>query len=418
MMTPTPSTDDSTMRESDPQVAGLLEEERLRQANNLTLIASENHCSRAVRQACSSSITDKYAEGYPGARYYGGCEVADKIENLAISRALDLFEGAEHANVQPHSGTTANLAALQALAETGAGILGMALSAGGHLSHGYPMSHTGKIFTAHHYGVNPSTGLIELDEVRKLALEHKPEIIIAGASSYPRAIDYAAFAEIAAEVGAKLLADIAHPAGLIAAGLLPSPIPHADVVTMTTHKTLRGPRGGMILARKELAKSINRSLFPGAQGGPLVHQIAGKAVAFGEALAPGFRHYQQAVKDNTSHLADQLLEMGLDVVTGGTDTHLVLIDLRSTSEDITGAEIEARSLDAGLAINKNMVPDDPKPPRVTSGIRLGTAAVSTRGMGTAEMETIAKIIYSLITGEDPGKLRPQIQELSEAFPLT
>ncbi|MDP6930064.1 MAG: serine hydroxymethyltransferase, partial [Planctomycetota bacterium] len=304
MMTPTPSTDDATMRESDPQVAGLLEEERLRQANNLTLIASENHCSRAVRQACSSSITDKYAEGYPGARYYGGCEVADKIENLAISRALDLFEGAEHANVQPHSGTTANLAALQALAETGAGILGMALSAGGHLSHGYPMSHTGKIFTAHHYGVNPSTGLIELDEVRKLALEHKPEIIIAGASSYPRAIDYAAFAEIAAEVGAKLLADIAHPAGLIAAGLLPSPIPHADVVTMTTHKTLRGPRGGMILARKELAKSINRSLFPGAQGGPLVHQIAGKAVAFGEALAPGFRHYQQAVKDNTSHLAD------------------------------------------------------------------------------------------------------------------
>ncbi|MFM1873681.1 MAG: hypothetical protein RL398_3103 [Planctomycetota bacterium] len=371
-----------------------LQREDRRQANSLTLIASENHCSSAVREACGSRITDKYAEGYPNRRYYGGCEAADGIEELARSRAMQLF-AAEDANVQPHSGTTANLAALTALAGPGGRIVGMALKAGGHLSHGHDRSHSGMLFSAKQYGVDGS-GRIDLDEVRRVCKEHQPKVLIAGGSSYCRNIDYAAFAEIAREVGAYLLADIAHPAGLVAAGVVPSPVGIADVVTMTTHKTLRGPRGGMILTKGDLGKSIRSAVFPGAQGGPLVQQIAGKAVAFGEALRPAFKSYQERVKANAQFLAACLVEKGLDIVTGGTDNHIVLVDLRKA--DVTGAEAEERSLAAGLAVNKNAIPDDPRPPMVTSGLRLGTPAVTTRGFGKDEIRTVADVIVGLVRG--------------------
>jgi len=406
--TPTP------LRLQDPDVAAWLQREDRRQSQSLTLIASENHCSTAVREACSSRITDKYAEGYPNRRYYGGCEVADGLEELARQRALQLFAGAEEANVQPHSGTTANLAALLALAGPNGRIVGMALKAGGHLSHGHDKSHTGMVFQARQYGVD-DRGRIDLDEVRRVVLEHQPKVLIAGGSSYARNIDYAAFAAIAKEASAYLLADIAHPAGLIAAGVVPSPIGYADVVTMTTHKTLRGPRGGMILARKDVAKLINSSVFPGSQGGPLVQQIAGKAVAFGEALQPAFRDYQRRVKDHAAFLADYLISAGLDIVTGGTDNHIVLVDLRRT--DVTGAQVEERALAAGLAVNKNAIPGDPRPPMVTSGLRLGTAAVTTRGCGREQIQTIADIIIGLVRGEDPDRFRPIVQELCAAYPL-
>ncbi len=403
-----------TLRDQDPEVANWLQREDRRQANTLTLIASENHCSAAVREACSSRITDKYAEGYPNRRYYGGCEVADAVEEVARKRAMQLF-GAEDANVQPHSGTTANLAALLALAGPNGRILGMSLKSGGHLSHGYDKSHSGMIFQAVQYGVRADDGRIDLDEVRRLAKEHQPKVIIAGGSSYPRAIDYAAFAAIAKETGALLLADIAHPAGLIAAGVMPSPIGLADVVTMTTHQTLRGPRGGMILARKEVQKQINSAVFPGAQGGPLMHQIAGKAVAFGEALRPEFKTYQQKVKEHASLLAVHLRERGLDIVTGGTDSHIVLVDLRRA--DVTGAQVEERALLAGLSVNKNAIPGDPRPPMITSGLRLGTAAATTRGMGPDEIGKIADVILGLIRGDDPANHRRTIQALCDAFPL-
>ncbi|MEC7585048.1 MAG: serine hydroxymethyltransferase [Planctomycetota bacterium] len=402
-----------SLRDQDAEVADWLQREDLRQESTLTMIASENHCSAAVREACGSRITDKYAEGYPSRRYYGGCEVADAIEEVARDRAKTLF-GAEAANVQPHSGTTANLAVLVALAGPGGRILGMALPAGGHLSHGFPKSHTGSLFDALQYGVRDD-GLIDMDEVRKLAKQHQPKVLIAGGSSYSRTIDYAAFGDIAREVGAFLMADIAHPAGLIAAGVLPSPVDFADVVTMTTHKTMRGPRGGLVLCKGEIAKRLDSAVFPGGQGGPLMHQIAGKAVAFGEALTPEFRKYQQQVQQNASHLAKALAEHGLDIVTGGTDNHLVLVDLRST--DVTGAEIEERALMAGLAVNKNAVPGDPRPPMVTSGLRLGTAAATTRGMGTNEMAEIAHVIAALVRGEDPAKSRPTISALCESFTL-
>jgi glycine hydroxymethyltransferase len=404
----------SPLRRQDVEVAAWLQREDQRQSTTLTLIASENHCSAAVREACSSRITDKYAEGYPNRRYYGGCEVADGIEELARQRALQLFAGAEEANVQPHSGTTANLAALVALAGPRGRIVGMALKAGGHLSHGHDKSHTGMLFEARQYGVDGS-GRIDLDEVRRITREHQPKVLIAGGSSYARNIDYGAFAEIAREVGAYLMADIAHPAGLMAAGVVPGPVGIADVVTMTTHKTLRGPRGGMILAKKDCAKLIHSAVFPGAQGGPLVQQIAGKAVAFGEALRPEFRAYQQRVKDNAAWLAECLIAHGLDIVTGGTDNHIVLVDLRRA--DVTGAAVEERALAAGLAVNKNAIPGDLRPPMVTSGLRVGTAAVTTRGFGRDEITKIAEIIAGLVRGSDPERFRPVVQELCERHPL-
>jgi glycine hydroxymethyltransferase len=404
----------SPLRQQDPEVAAWLQREDRRQSQSLTLIASENHCSSAVREASQSRITDKYAEGYPQKRYYGGCEVADGIEELARQRAMQLFAGAEDANVQPHSGTTANLSALLALAGVGGRIVGMALKAGGHLSHGHDKSHTGVVFQARQYGVD-DRGRIDLDEVRRVVKEHQPKVLIAGGSSYARNIDYAAFAAIAREASAVLLADIAHPAGLIAAGVVPSPVGIADVVTMTTHKTLRGPRGGMILAKKELAKQINSAVFPGSQGGPLVQQIAAKAVAFGEALRPEFRDYQQRVKDNAAYLAERLLGAGLDIVTGGTDNHIVLVDLRKT--DVTGAQVEERALAAGLSVNKNAIPGDPRPPMVTSGLRLGTAAVTTRGFGRDQIAIVADVITGLVKGGDPERFRGTIHGLCEAFPL-
>ncbi|MFY9342832.1 MAG: serine hydroxymethyltransferase [Planctomycetota bacterium] len=402
------------LRDQDPEVAAWLQREDDRQRRSLTLIASENHCSASVRQASASRITDKYAEGYPGRRYYGGCEVADGVEELCRQRALQLFAGAEEANVQPHSGTTANLAALVALAGPGGRIVGMALKAGGHLSHGHDKSHTGIVFQARQYGVD-ATGRIDLAAVRALVKEHQPKVLIAGGSSYCRNIDYAAFAAIAREAGALLMADVAHPAGLMAAGAVPGAVGHADVVTMTTHKTLRGPRGGMILAKKDVAKLIHSSVFPGSQGGPLVQQIAAKAVAFGEALRPEFRSYAQRVVANAAFLAERLLASGLDLVTGGTDNHIVLVDLRRS--DVTGAAVEERARAAGLSVNKNAVPGDQRPPLVTSGLRLGTAAVTTRGFGKDQIAAVADVIVGLVRGNDPERFRPLVQELCEAFPL-
>ena len=401
------------LKDQDTEVAAWLQREDKRQSTTLTLIASENHSSPAVRETGQSRLTDKYAEGYPSRRYYGGCEVADSIEDLARTRAKTLFK-AEAANVQPHSGTTANMSALLALAGPGGRIVGMSLKDGGHLTHGHPRSHTGMVFAAKQYGVD-GNGRIDMDQVRSLVKEHKPHVLIAGGSAYARNIDYAAFAEIAKEHEAFLMADIAHPAGLIAAGLVPSPVGVADVVTMTTHKTLRGPRGGMILSSSAVAKKINSSVFPGSQGGPLVQQIAGKAVAFGEALRPEFRAYQEQVQANAAHLAKHLESEGLKIVSGGTDNHIVLVDLQGT--DVTGADVEERALAAGLAVNKNAVPNDPLPPMVTSGLRLGTPAVTTRGFGTTEIERLAEIVVGLVRGEDPERYRATVQELCEAYPL-
>jgi glycine hydroxymethyltransferase len=401
------------LKEQDAEVAAWLQREDQRQSTTLTLIASENHSSAAVRETGASRITDKYAEGYPSRRYYGGCEVADGIEELARARAIKLF-GAEAANVQPHSGTTANLSVLMALAGPNGRIVGMSLKDGGHLSHGHPRSATGILFEPKQYGVN-ADGYIDFDQVRDIVKEHKPKVLIAGGSAYARNIDYQVFKDIAQEHDAFLLADIAHPAGLIAAGLVPSPVGIADVVTMTTHKTMRGPRGGMILSTQELAKKINSAVFPGSQGGPLVQQIAGKAVAFGEALRPEFRTYQERVKENAAHLANRLIGEGLKIVSGGTDNHIVLVDLQGSG--MTGADVEERALAAGLAVNKNAVPNDPLPPMVTSGLRLGTSAVTTRGFGTAEIDKLVEIIAGLIRGEDPERYRTTVMELSEAHPL-
>ncbi|MCA8943178.1 MAG: serine hydroxymethyltransferase [Planctomycetes bacterium] len=398
----------------DPELAALLERERQRQTRSLTLIASENHCSPAVREACSSVLTDKYAEGYPGRRYYGGCAIADQVEELAAARALRMFPGMAHANVQPHSGTSANWEVLSALAGSGGRILGVALAEGGHLSHGHPVSHTGKMFEVEQYGTNHETGLIDYDSVRDLARKFRPKVLIAGASSYPRELDYAVFAEIAREVDAVLLADIAHPAGLMAAGVIGSPVGHADVLTMTTHKTLRGPRGGLILCSEELRKQIDSSVFPGGQGGPLMHQIAAKAVAFAEALAPEFKTYQQAVKDNAAHLAACLAEGGMKIVTGGTDTHMVVVDLRGTGA--TGADVESRCFEAGISLNKNMVPGDPESPRVTSGFRVGTAAATTRGLGKDQFAELASIIAEIVRGTDPASLKARVATLCDAHP--
>lgn len=387
---------------ADPEIARVIDLELRRQRGHLELIASENIASPAVLEAQGSVLTNKYAEGYPARRYYGGCEFVDGAERLAIERAKNLFN-AEHVNVQPHSGTQANLAVYMALLKPGDTILGMSLFHGGHLTHGSPLNMSGKYFNVVFYGVDPETGLIDYEKVRDIAYQHKPRLIIAGASAYPRAIDFAVFKSISKEVGAYLLVDMAHIAGLVAAGEHMSPIPHADIVTTTTHKTLRGPRGGMILCREEYAAVIDKAVFPGIQGGPLMHVIAAKAVSFQEALQPDFKQYQRQVVKNARHLAKSLRERGFSLVSGGTDNHLILVDLRS--KEVTGKQAQALLDKVGVTVNKNAIPDDPQPPMIASGIRIGTPAVTTRGMREMEMEKISDAIhYALSFGEDPQKL--------------
>ncbi len=406
------------LEESDPEVHALIQQETERQEGGLELIASENFASRAVMEAAGSVLTNKYAEGYPGRRYYGGCEVVDRVERLAISRALKLF-GGEHANVQPHSGTQANLAAYFAVLNPGETLLGMSLAHGGHLTHGAPVSLSGRLFRAVHYGLDSMTQRIDLDRVRQIARRERPKLIIAGASAYPRVIDFEGFASIAREVEAVFLVDMAHIAGLVAGGVLPSPIPHADIVTSTTHKTLRGPRGGFIVCRQQFAKAIDRQVFPASQGGPLEHVIAAKAVAFGEAMKPSFKEYASRVVRNAAVLGEALAERGYELVTGGTDTHLLLVDLRS--KGLTGKEAETVLGRVGIHVNKNAVPDDPQPPAVTSGIRLGTPALTTRGMGEAEMRMVAELIDSALEARrDEAQLEEiaqRVRELAAAFPL-
>ena len=404
--------------EVDAVVAALIQRETARQEDGLEMIASENFVSRAVLEAMGSVLTNKYAEGYPGKRYYGGCEVVDEIERLAISRALELF-GADHANVQPHSGAQANLAAYLAVLEPGDTLLGMKLAHGGHLTHGAAVNASGRLFRATAYGLSDATGRIDMDQVRDVARKERPKLIIAGASAYPRVIDFPAFAAIAKEIGAVFLVDMAHISGLIAAGVHPSPIPHADIVTSTTHKTLRGPRGGFTLCREPLAKAVDKQVFPGTQGGPLEHVIAAKAVAFGEALKPSFKTYAAQVVRNAAALAAELLARGYQLVTGGTDTHLMLVDLRN--KGLTGKAAETALGRAGIHVNKNAVPNDPQSPFVTSGIRVGTPALTTRGMGEAEMRAIAGLMDAVLrAGESEGAQRAalaEVRELTAAFPL-
>ena len=396
----------------DSEVQEALEGELERQRNTIELIASENFTSPAVLAAQGSVLTNKYAEGYPGKRYYGGCEQVDKVENLAIERAKRLF-GAEHVNVQPHSGSQANEAAYAALVDPGDKVLSMDLAHGGHLTHGMKINFSGRTYNFVHYGVGED-GYIDYDQVRDIALRERPKMILAGASAYPRVFDFERFREISDEVGAFFLTDMAHIAGLIAAGVHPSPVPYSEVVTTTTHKTLRGARGGMILCREEFAKKVNSRVFPGMQGGPLMHAIAGKAVALGEALQPEFEDYARNIVANCKVLAAGLMEGGLDLVSGGTDNHLVLVDLKDTG--VTGKELEDSLEAVGVTCNKNMVPNDPEPPTVTSGIRLGTAAMTTRGMGEDEMQEIAGIIVATTRGETDG-LRDRARALTEAYPL-
>jgi glycine hydroxymethyltransferase len=407
----------ASLREADPTVARLIDRELQRQQRGLELIASENFASRAVIDAMGTPLTNKYAEGYPGRRYYGGCEVVDEIEQLAIDRLKQLF-GAEHANVQPHSGAQANFAAFMALIRPGELLLGMSLPHGGHLSHGAAVNHSGVVWRAIHYGVDPVTGRIDYDKVREQARKERPRLIIAGGSAYARIIDFAAFRSIADEIGAFFLVDMAHFAGLVAGGVYPSPVPHAQVVTSTTHKTLRGPRAGLILSTMEYAKAIDKSVFPGTQGGPLQHVIAAKAVAFGEALTEDFKRYSRQVVENARTLADGLTERGFAIVSGGTDSHLMLVDLRP--KDLTGKAAEKLLGEAGITVNKNTIPDDPQSPFVTSGIRLGTPAVTTRGMGVAEMRLVAELIDRALTQPDENTLsqiRGEVEELTAAFPL-
>jgi glycine hydroxymethyltransferase len=396
----------------DSAVQEALDGELERQRTTIELIASENFASPAVLAAQGSVMTNKYAEGYPGKRYYGGCEFTDVVEQLAIDRAKELF-GAEHVNVQPHSGSQANEAAYAALLEPGEKILSMDLAHGGHLTHGMRLNFSGRTYTIVHYGVGDD-GFIDYDQLREIALREIPRMILAGASAYPRILDFERFREIADEVEAYLLTDMAHIAGLVAADVHPSPVPYSEIVTTTTHKTLRGARGGMILCREEFSKKVNSRVFPGMQGGPLMHAIAGKAVAFGEALKPEFRDYARQIVENCRALADGLLEGGLDLVSGGTDNHLILVDLIEAGT--TGAELEETLESVGVTCNKNMVPNDPEKPTVTSGVRLGTAAMTTRGMGPDEMREIADIIASAARGELDG-LRERVTALTTAFPL-
>lgn len=399
----------------DPEVALIIDKELKRQQTKIELIASENFASRAVIAAMGTVLTNKYAEGYPGRRYYGGCEFVDEVEELARERAKKLF-GAEHVNAQPHSGSQANMGVYFAVLNPGDTILGMDLAHGGHLTHGSPVNISGKYFKVVSYGVSRETGRIDYDEVEQLAIKHKPKLIVAGASAYPRIIDFARFREIADRVGAYLMVDMAHIAGLVAAGLHPSPVPYADFVTTTTHKTLRGPRGGMILCRKEFARAIDKAIFPGIQGGPLMHVIAAKAVAFKEALQPEFIEYQKMVVANAKALAKRLIENGYNLVSGGTDNHMMLVDLRN--KGITGKQAETWLDEVNITVNKNAVPFDPEKPQVTSGIRIGTAAVTTRGMNEATMVEIADIIHwTLAKEKGPAEIREAVEGICERFPL-
>lgn len=410
----------ANLAEADSIIAEAIDNETNRQSNGLELIASENFVSEAVLQAMGSVFTNKYAEGYPAKRYYGGCEFADVVENLAIDRAKQIF-GAEHANVQPHSGAQANMAVEMAALEHGDTILGMNLSHGGHLTHGHPLNFSGLNYKVFDYGVNKETEQIDYDELQRIAEESRPKVLICGASAYPRTIDFARIGEIAKSVGAKVMADIAHIAGLVAVGLHPSPVPHCEFVTTTTHKTLRGPRGGLILCREEFAADVNRRVFPGVQGGPLVHIIAAKAVAFGEALQPSFKDYQTQVLANAKVLAKTLQDEGLRIISGGTDNHLMLVDVYLDGKGITGKEAE-KALDAvHITVNKNTIPFDQNKPFVTSGIRLGSPALTTRGMKEAEMESIGKMIASIIhepnSEEVQTKVKHEVAELTAKFPM-
>ncbi|NLY52252.1 MAG: serine hydroxymethyltransferase [Firmicutes bacterium] len=402
----------------DPEVYEALRRELERQRNSIELIASENFVSRAVLEAAGSVLTNKYAEGYPNRRYYGGCQYVDEVEVLAIERAKALF-GAEHANVQPHAGAQANMAVYFAILSPGDTVLGMSLAHGGHLTHGSPVNFSGKLFNFVHYGVDRETEQIDYDELERLAKEHKPKLVVAGASAYPRIIDFERIRAICDKVGAYFMVDMAHIAGLVAAGLHPSPVPHAHFVTTTTHKTLRGPRGGLILCKEEFAKVIDKTIFPGTQGGPLMHIIAAKAVALKEAAAPEFKEYQQRVVNNAAALAKALMDRGLRLVSGGTDNHLMLVDVRNLR--LTGKDAE-EALDAvGITTNKNAIPFDPEKPFITSGLRLGTPAVTTRGMGTAEMEEIGDIIYRVLASpQAPDVLeeaKQRREKLCRDFPL-
>ena len=400
---------------SDPEIGASVAAELARQRRNIELIASENIVSEAVLVAMGTVLTNKYAEGYPGKRYYGGCQEVDVAENIARDRACKLF-GADHANVQPHSGAQANFAVYQALCEHGDTVLGMDLGNGGHLTHGSPVNFSGKNYHMVAYGLD-DRGYIDYDQVRDLARQHKPKMIIAGASAYPRIIDFKAFADIAHEVGAYLFVDMAHIAGLVAAGLHPSPVPYADVVTTTTHKTLRGPRGGMILCKEELAKKIDSAIFPGSQGGPLMHIIAAKAVALGEALKPEFKDYQGRIVKNAQALAASLTASGFDLVSGGTDNHLMLVDLRKAG--ITGKELEKRLDEVHITVNKNAIPNDPEKPFVTSGIRVGTPAATTRGFREEDMKVIARLMWQTATAFETqaGEIRAQVAQLTGKYPL-
>lgn len=392
----------------DNKIFELIEAEEERQRNNVELIASENYCSEEVRKAVGSILTNKYAEGYPGARYYGGCENVDQIEELARERAKELF-GCEHVNVQPHSGSSANMAVYRALLETGDRILGMSLDAGGHLTHGYKLSFSGKDYEAYTYGVDRETERLDYDEIRKIALEVKPQMIVCGASAYSRFIDYARFREIADEVGAYLMVDMAHVAGLVAAGLHPSPVPYADVVTSTTHKTLRGPRGGLILCKEEYAKKIDKAVFPGIQGGPLCHVIAGKAVCFYEALQPEFIDYQKQVIANAKALEEGLKEEGFRLISGGTDNHMILADVKHPM-GVTGKMVEEALDKVHITVNKNSIPYDEERPAYTSGIRIGTPAMTTRGFKEAEFRKVAEWISRIAYNIDCETTRNEVAE--------
>lgn len=406
------------LKNFDPEIAKAIADELGRQENKLELIASENFVSKNVLNALGSVMTNKYAEGYPGKRYYGGCEFVDVAENLARDRAKKLF-GCDHVNVQPHSGSQANLCVYYSILKPGDTLLGMNLSHGGHLTHGSPVSISGTYFKVIPYGVNLETELIDFDEVRKLAHKNKPKLIVCGASAYSRDIDFSKFREIADEVGAYLMADIAHPAGLVATGLHTSPIPHCHFVTTTTHKTLRGPRGGMVMCKEEFAKAVDKSIFPGLQGGPLMHVIAAKAVAFLEDLQPAYTTYCKQVVANARALAEALSKRGIRIVSGGTDTHLLLLDL--TAQDVTGKEVEAALGDAGITVNKNTIPRETRSPFITSGIRIGTPAMTTRGMKESEMNIVGNWIADVISDLSSESLRTsiksQVRELCDAFPL-
>ncbi len=408
----------SLLAEQDPEIARAIDLEIARQRSNVVLIASENYASRAVLEAQASAMTNKYAEGYPGRRYYGGCEFVDIAEQLAIDRAKELF-GSEHANVQSHAGAQANMAAYSAVLEPGDTVMGLQLDQGGHLTHGSPVNFSSKLYNFVAYGLDRESELLDYDAIAQLAREHRPKLIVAGYTAYSRTIDFARFGEIAQEVGAILMVDMAHIAGLIAGGVHPSPVPHASIVTSTTHKTLRGPRGAFILSKEEHRRAIDRAVFPHTQGGPLMHTIAAKAVCFGEALQPAFKAYAGRIVDNARVLVSALESDGARIVSGGTDTHLMLVDL--TPLDCTGQEAEEALSRVGITVNKNAIPNDPRPPRVTSGLRLGTPAISSRGFGAEEVRTVARLIMRTILHRGDAQVeqsvREEVSELTSRFPV-